>query len=164
MSKKTKFNVLDFVIVLVSILSILFVVFWKDIRVKFLYEEKNIQYTFEASGITEEELSSLKIGDKLIFSEDSNSAGTITSIESEKEVLSITLIDGTQKSYEADTYTIKCKASASGIKKEHGFYIDNKYFIVPGKAFHVETPKLSMEIQITELIMNWVCFSLIIIF
>lgn len=154
MNKKNKFNVLDFVIIIFSLLSIFSIVFWEDIRINFLYEEKNIEYSFIARGITEEEFNALVVGDKIFFSADEKDAGQLTSFNGEKETLPIVLVDGSVKSYIADTYTVSGRVIATCIEKENGFYIEDKYFIVPGKKFNVETSKISFEIEISDLIIR----------
>ena len=151
MNKKIRFNVLDFSIVLLSVLSILAIVFWNDIRVAFMYEEVDAEYTFLATGVTEEMLVYLTVGEDFVFSEDGKKAGTITYVESEKELSRITLVDGTNKTYEGDTYIVKGRAAVKGCKKENGFYISDKYFTVAGKKFKVETSKVNIEIEISEI-------------
>ncbi len=151
MNKKIKFNVLDFVIILLSILVILSVVFWNDIRLNFIQDERTAEYTFTVNGITEEVLSAIKVEDKVFVSEDGTEAGTIKSIESKKETLSVELTDGSSKYYEADTYTVSGKITVKGVIKENGFYIGDKYFVVSGKRFNVYTSRINMNIEVDEI-------------
>lgn len=148
MSKKIKFNVLDFVIILFSVLAILSALFWNDIRAEFVFDEKTVEYTFCISGLSEEMLSSIKVDDNLYFAENGKSAGTILSLKSEK---SAGFVVGTVKAYEIDTYTVIGTAEAKGRQRENGFYINDEYFIVNGKYFDVETSKVSVKLQITDI-------------
>lgn len=154
MNKKNKFNVLDFVIIIFSLLSLFSIIFWEDIRINFLYEEKNIEYSFIARGVTKEEFNSLVVGDEIFFSADEKDAGRLTSFSGEKETLPVVLVDGSVKKYEADTYTVSGSVVANGIEKENGIYIEDEYFMVPGKKFNVETSKISIEIEIVDLIIR----------
>jgi hypothetical protein len=151
MNKKIKFNVLDFSIILLSVLSVLAFIFWNDIRTRFMYEEKEAEYAFVARGVTEEALNSLKIGDEVKFLNSRENAGKIISFEYEKEILSVILVDGSRKTYEGDTYVLTGKISARGREKENGFYVSDEYFIVPGKKFSLSTSKVNVDVEITEI-------------
>jgi len=151
MNNKIKFNVLDFCIILFAFLVILLVIFSNDICVKFMYNETIAEYTFVATGLTEEEVASIKKDDKLIFSNDGLDAGKLLSFESEKEVSTIVLVNGDTISYDAETYTIRGKVSAKGRIKENGFFISDEHFTVAGKKFNVETSTVKFEMEISDI-------------
>lgn len=150
MNKKFKFNLIDFSIILLAIIIIFGVIFWDDIRAKFVLEEKEIEYSFQINNVTEEMLSSLSINDKFFFENNSN-AGTVLMFEYEKEIATLVSEDGTRCSYETDLYCVKGKAKAKGKEKENGFYISAEYFIVPGKIFNVKTEKTGFSIEIKDI-------------
>lgn len=151
MSKKIKFNILDFCIVLFAILIILSMFFWKDIRSKFTFNEKNAEYTFIVTGLTKEAAEAVLSGNNLYFSEDGTFAGKIESVSSEREIRSVSLIDGDKVEYESDFYTLRCKVDIKGKEKENGFYIDDRYFTVPGKKFSLETDSVKLYVEITSI-------------
>ncbi len=150
MNRKFKFNLIDFSIILLSLAIIFSVIFWDDIRAKFILEEKEIEYSFQINNVTEDMLSTLSVNDKMFF-EDNSSAGVIASFEFQKEIASIISEDGTRCSYETDFYCVKGKAKVKAIEKENGFYISAEYFTVPGKVFNVRTEKAEFTIQIKEI-------------
>ncbi len=158
MNKNIKFNVLDFTIILFSALILLSVIFWNNIRSELFYEEKKAEYTFIATGLTEEMILSISENDKLFFDNSEKSSGTLKSYQYEKEILPITLIDGTVKYYEAETYALSGTVSAEGVKKENGFYINGDYFIVAGKKFNANTSKISFNIEISNLNIKWITY------
>ena len=150
MNKKFKFNLIDFSIILLSLSIILSVIFWEDIRAKFILKEKEIEYSFQINNVTEEMLSTLSVNDKLFF-EDNSNAGIILSFEFQKEIASIISEDGTRCSYETDLYCVKGKAKVNAVEKENGFYISAEYFTIPGKVFNVKTEKAEFSILIKEI-------------
>ena len=150
MDKKIKFNVIDFAIILFVILSIFATIFWKDIRNNFKLNEKSVEYTFTARGVTEEELNSIAVEDKLYFSKDETYAGTIKSVTAEKEMITVALADGSLKTYEGDSYVVQFSVSSVGKQGENGFYLGNTYFTVPGKTFSFETDTVTLNAEITS--------------
>lgn len=150
MNKKIKFNVLDFAIVLLSVLIVLSVAFWDELSMNFIHEKKSVECSFIATGLTEEMVLAFNKQEKVFFSENGVKFGKIIDFQNEREQLSVTLVDGSSKSYIADTYTIKGKMIVDCVEKENGLYIDGKYFIVSGKKFDVSTSKINMEIEITD--------------
>lgn len=151
MNKNIKFNVLDFTIILFSVLILLSVIFWNNIRSELFYEEKNAEFTFVAKGLTEEMILSISENEKLFFDDSEKSSGTLKSYQYTKEILPMTLIDGTVKYYEAETYTLTGTVSTEGVKKENGFYINGDHFIVSGKKFNTNTAKISFNMEISNL-------------
>ena len=151
MNKRIKFNILDFCIILFAILLIFASLFWKDIRGKFILNEKNAEYSFVVKGLTEETVKSVSIGDNFYFSEDGTYAGKIDSVEYEREIHYVSLIDGSNVEYESDLYTLSGKVKITGKEKENGFYIGEKYFTVPGKKFYLETDSVELIIEITRI-------------
>ncbi len=151
MNKKIKFNILDFCIILFAILLIFATLFWKDIRAKFFVNDKNAEYSFVVTGLSKEAAQSVLIGDSLYFSEDGTYAGEINSVETEREMRFVSLVDGSVVEYESDFYTIKGKVNIKGKEKQNGFYIDDKYFTVPGKRFSLETDSVEFIVEITRI-------------
>ena len=151
MSKKIKFNILDFCIVLFAILIILSAFFWKDIRSKFTFDEKNAEYSFVVTGLTKEAAEAVSAGNNLYFSEDGTFAGKIESVSAEREIRSVSLIDGDKVEYESDFYTLRCKVDVKGKEMENGFYIDDRFFTVPGKKFSLETDSVKLYVEITSI-------------
>ena len=151
MNNKIKFNIIDFSIILFVVLAILATIFWNDIRNNIKFEEKTAEYSFVARGVTEDELASLSLENKLYFTNDGTYAGTIKSISYEKEVVTVALADGTLGTYEGNTYLIKCTAFTTGKQGENGFYIGNKHFTVAGKCFSLETDTASIDAEITDI-------------
>ncbi len=151
MSRKIKFNVLDFCIVLFAILTILSTFFWKDIRSKLTFDEKNAEYSFIVTGLTKEAAEGVSVGNNLYFSEDGTFAGKIESVSTEREIRSVSLVDGEKAEYESDFYILRCKVDIKGKEKENGFYIDDRYFTVPGKKFSLETDSVKLFVEITSI-------------
>ncbi len=132
--KKMKFNILDFSIILLSIIIIAMAIFWDDIRTEFIYKEKTVEYIFKATEITDEMYNTVFDFNKLTFSGSDISAGSISKIK-----------------YDESKLELKGAVVVKGREKENGFYISGEYFVVPGKKFIVENSAMVFEIEIISI-------------
>ncbi len=151
MSKKIKFNILDFSIIIFVILVILCAFFWQEIRAKVTLDDKIAEYTFVAEGLTKDEIDSFSQNDVFYFCNSGDKAGSLESFSFEKENVSLQLVDGSFVTCDGETYKLFGKIKANGKVLENGFFIANKYFAVQGKRYDLETDSVKITIELNEI-------------
>lgn len=154
--KKTRFNLVDFVIIAVVLACIIGSVFRGVIidKLKFASNSDTAKITFYAENITESELAFISIGDKLSLN--GETFGTIKDYASYAQTVVVPTEDGSAFTQAVDNslYTITGEMEISGENTENGFFFGSDIHIGVGKVLSLDGEKCNISIVITKITEN----------
>lgn len=154
---KTRFNMIDFIIIMVIIACIVGTVFRSAIldRLSFSSSTDNARINFCAENLTQEEIEMLKVGDELFLS--GKSFGVIRAVSNPKEQTAIvTSEDGSKfvKATDNMRFTLVGEIEISGENTDKGFFFDSDIYVGVGKVLNLESRKCDISIIITKITEN----------
>ncbi len=153
---KTRFNMIDLIIVLIIIACIIGTVFRGTIldRLSFSSSADRVKVSFTAENLTYEDVSALRIGDTLYLSE--KSFGTLTSMSYVKQTVVVPSQDRLSFTEALDPthYTLTGEIEISGKNTDKGFFFDSDIHIGVGKVLNLESSNCAISIVITKITEN----------
>lgn len=155
--KKTRFNLIDLVIIIVVIACIIGTVFRAAIieKLSFVANNDTAYVTFYAENLTAEDVASISVGDE--FSLNGKSFGVIEkSPESNSQSVVVPSQDGSGFYCANDDklYTVKGEMKIRGDSTENGFFFGSDTHIGVGKVLSLEGKKCNISIVITKITEN----------
>ena len=153
---KTRFNMIDLIIVLIIIACIIGTVFRGTIldRLSFSSSADSVKVSFTAENLTYEDISVLNTNDTLYLSE--KSFGTLTSMSYVKQTIVVPSQDQLSFTEALDPthYTLTGEIEVSGKNTDKGFFFDSDIHIGVGKVLNLESSKCAISIVITKITEN----------
>ena len=153
---KTRFNMIDLLIVLIIIACIIGTVFRGAIldRLSFSSSADSVMVSFTAENLTKEDISTLKVGDKLSLSD--KSFGVLRSVAYEKQTVVIPSDDRLSfiEALDPEHYTMTGEIEINGKNTDKGFFFDSDIHIGVGKMLNLESSKCAISIVITKITEN----------
>lgn len=154
-TKKVRFNIVDFLLVVLVLLSVAALVFRPSVlkRVAQMTSVDTVVVTFAADRVTEEEYSALAEGDLLsvssgefgeLLSFSAQPYQTLHLIESDVESENPFFREVTEPGY----YTVKGQMRLSGTNREDGFYAGGNLPVGVGSIVEVESDSYILTVQI----------------
>ncbi len=153
---KTRFNMIDFIIIMVIIACIIGTVFRAAIldRLSFSSSADNAYISFCAENLTQEEIEMLRVGDELSLS--GKSFGVIKAVSSTEQTVVVTSADGSGfvKATDNTRFTLTGEIEISGENTDKGFFFDSDIHIGVGKMLNLESQNCDISIVITKITEN----------
>ena len=153
---KTRFNMIDLIIVLIIIACIIGTVFRGTIldRLSFSSSADRVKVSFTAENLTYEDVSALRVSDTLYLSE--KSFGTLTSMSYVKQTVVVPSQDRLSFTEALDPthYTLTGEIEISGKNTDKGFFFDSDIHIGVGKVLNLESSNCAISIVITKITEN----------
>ncbi len=154
--KKTRFNMIDFIIIVVILAGIIVTVFRGAIldRLSFGVSSDSARITFYAENLTAGEVASLAEKDE--FSLSDKTLGTLKSFNSQAQKVNVLSSDGKTfvRAEDENLYTVIGEMEISGENTENGFFFDSDVYIGVGKVLNIESKKCDISIVITKITEN----------
>ncbi len=153
---KTRFNMIDLIIVLIIIACIIGTVFRGTIldRLSFSSSADRVKVSFTAENLTYEDVSALRVSDTLYLSE--KSFGTLTSMSYVKQTVVVPSQDRLSFTEALDPthYTLTGEIEISGKNTDKGFFFDSDIHIGVGKVLNLKSSNCAISIVITKITEN----------
>ena len=153
---KTRFNMIDIIIVLIIIACIIGTVFRGAIldRLSFSSSADSVKVSFTAENLTKEDITALKVGDE--FSLSDKSFGVLKSVSDEKQTIVIPSEDKLSftTALDPEHYTLNGEIEISGKNTDKGFFFDSDIHIGVGKVLNLESSNCAISIVITKITEN----------
>ena len=153
---KTRFNMIDFIIIMVVIACVIGTVFRSAIldRLSFSSSADSARISFCAENLTEDEIAMLKAGDTLTLSE--KEFGVVKSLTKNAQIVIVKSDDGSEFVEAVDNmhYTLTGEIEISGDNTEKGFFFDSDIHIGVGKVLNLKSQNCDISIVITKIIEN----------
>ena len=154
--KKVRFNLIDFIIVIVVIACIVGTVFRATILEKLSFASNSDTATvmFYAENLTSEELASISIGEELSL--DGETFGVIKDYASFAQTVVVPTPDGASFTQAVDNnlFTITGELEIRGDNTESGFFFGSDIHIGVGKVLSLDGEKCNISIVITKITEN----------
>ena len=147
-----KFNVIDFLIIIVILAIIVSVVFRRNLFDKFNTEEDTITYTLKIENTTQDTFDFLDVGGS-VYVDGDVWAGTITDKSKENAIVYDTSETGEiKKVVFEDRIDIYLEVEALGVVDEQGKKLNGKYFIAAGKTMTCRTDKIEFSAEVRDVL------------
>jgi len=147
---RTRFNILDVVIIVVIAALIAGLFFRENIVSMFKTEEmSDITYVFEIKGLERTKLSSLTENVRLTYKNSGKDMGRIKLVNAVNSYATEYKADGTAVKIKRDGYCdVVVTAVAKGFKSDTGVYLEGELLIVPGQTFTIYTATATYNVTI----------------
>ncbi len=153
---KTRFNVIDLIIVLIIIACIIGTVFRGAIldRLSFSSSADSVKVSFSAENLTYDDISALKVNDTFYLLE--KNFGTLTSMSYVKQTIVTPSNDRLSftETIDPEHYTLTGEIEISGKNTDKGFFFDSDIHIGVGKVLNLESSNCAISIVITKITEN----------
>ena len=150
-NRKLKFNIIDFLIILIVIGVALIFVFRSNMVNSFTSAPQTISYTVRISDVQKESFDLVEVGSTLYCNDDDSILGTIKGKRFEEASMYTVLANGDiVKTYQPDRIDIYLEVEASGTVDEDGCMIDGTYFIASGKMISCYVDKLYFNVEVRD--------------
>ena len=153
MKSKIKFNVIDFLILLVIVIAVFTVFFRSGLNDTIVdaRTSKTIEMTVRINNVQEETFDILQIDDVLYAQFDSIELGKITAKSYRPAETYIALDDGTiQKTYIPNRYDIFLTIEGKGNSTKEGNMLNGNLFVASGSYLAVYTNDVSFNLEVTS--------------
>lgn len=154
--KKTRFNLIDFIIIAVVISCIIATVFRGVIidKLKFASNADTAKISFYAENLTQQELMYIAIGEELSLN--GETFGVIKDYASGAQTVVVPTEDkaGFTSATDNSLYTITGELEIKGKNTEEGFFFGTDTHVGVGKMLSLEGKKCSISIVITKITEN----------
>ncbi len=154
--KKTRFNLVDFIIIAVVIACIIATVFRGAIidKLKFSSNADTAKVYFYAENLTEQELAFITIGDELSL--DGETFGVIKDYVSYSQTVVVPTTDktGFTSATDGSLYTITGELEINGQNTDEGFFFASDTHVGVGKVLGLEGKNYNISIVITKIMEN----------
>ena len=153
---KTRFNMIDLIIVMIIIACILATVFRGTIldKLSFSSSVDRVRVSFVADNLTYDDVSALSVNDNLFLSE--KSFGKLTSVSHVNQTTVVPSQNGLSFTEAVDPthYTVNGEIEISGKNTDKGFFFDSDVHIGVGKVLNLESSNCAISIVITKITEN----------
>ena len=155
--KKTRFNLVDLIIIAVVIACIIATVFRGAIidKLRFATSADTVEISFCAENLTEQDLVFIAVGDELSL--DRESFGTVKDYKvKERQSVVVPSQDGTGFEIATDSsrYTVTGTLEIKGQNTDEGFFFGKDTHIGVGKVLNLEGKNYNISIVITKITEN----------
>lgn len=150
-STKLKFNIIDFLILLIVVgLAVVFV-FRNNMVSEFNSTPQTISYVVKIGDIQKESYDLIGVGSVLYNYETNTAIGEIKSKRCEDASMYTVLTNGEiKKTYIPDRIDVYLEVEASGTVDEHGCMIDGTLFVASGKMISCCVDKLYFNAEVRD--------------
>lgn len=150
-TKKLKFNIIDFLILL-AVIGVVLVFFFRGNMVKsFTSAPQTISYTVRISDVQKESFDLIDVDSTLYCNDDDSVLGTIKAKRFEEASMYTILANGdVVKTYQPDRIDIYLDVEVSGTVDKDGCMIDGTYFIASGKTISCYVDKLYFNVEVRD--------------
>lgn len=155
--KKTRFNIIDLLVVIVIIAAIATVAVRLDIADKIVQatSEDSARVTLLVSGADQESVTSVSEGDKISWQQENCDFGTIVRKDVANAVVYNTVEDGTYvKTTNPERYDVTFTVDTKGTFTEDGYMLGGKSYLAAGRTvtfFNGKTVMTSIVIAVDEI-------------
>lgn len=153
---KTRFNMIDFIIIMIVIACIIGTVFRGAIldRLSFSSSADSVRVSFFAENLTYDDIAALKVDDTLYLSD--KSFGSLKSMSYVKQTVVVPSEDRLSFTEALDSthYTLTGEIEISGKNTDKGFFFDSDIHIGVGKVLNLESSNSAISIVITKITEN----------
>lgn len=154
--KKTRFNLIDFIIIAVVICCIIATVFRGAIidKLRFASSADTAKVFFYAENLTEQELTYITVGDELSF--ENETFGVIKDYVSYSQTVVVPDADkaGFTSATDGSRYTITGELEIKGRNTDEGFFFGSDTHVGVGKVLSLEGKNYNISIVITKITEN----------
>ncbi|MCL2517198.1 MAG: DUF4330 family protein [Oscillospiraceae bacterium] len=153
MKTKARFNIIDFLIIIVVIGCIIGVALRYELYNKMLSSNKDeVEISFFINGVRIGSTEAMVEGDIFYWKQNGLEIGKLLSKEvSNREVFVLDNEYNYVKKYDDRRYDVRGVIVSKGIIKEDGFKLNGTQFLAPGKTFEVQSKNITVYITITDI-------------
>lgn len=152
---KVRFNVVDFLLVLLVILSVVALVLRPKVleKISEMTATETVVVNFYADQLSEEECNALTVGDLLTVGEGENGELLSYSILPYKTLQLIESDAGTENAFfkevtEPDLYTVKGQLRLTGSRQQDGFYVGGTMPVGVGSILEIQSDSYILTLEI----------------
>ncbi len=151
---KIRFNIIDFLIIVIVIGCIVGVIMRYDIIDKLVLDSKRdeVKVSFMITGISPQIADQIKDGDEFYVVGASTSLGVLMDhTVSNAEKVEANENGFPVRSYDDTLRDVRGTFDSFGVQNENGFFLGGTLFIAPGKTLTIESRNVRISVIITEI-------------
>ena len=152
-NKKIRFNVIDFLILLVIIIAVVSIVFRSGLKDSVIGARSNqtIEFTVRINNVQKDTFSIIQIDDVVYAQKDDAALGKITAKNYRPAETYIALDSGEiKKTYIPDRYDIFLTIEGKGSSTKEGNMINGNFFVASGRYISAYTNDVSFNFEVTD--------------